>query len=320
MFKTSPNFTKVLLISAFIVAFCLNVQAQEAARPARGLVPNGSYSVSDIENINLLNGNVNLNIPLASLPPIAGGKLSWTVSAQYNSKIWNVTRAQNNDDPLTWAPYSVDYPGAESGWSIGDTYRIEFRNANDDFERIWYPGNSGIPAWDLDLINNNQWWKVVLHMPDGSQHELRPTDHSPYSGTAASYLKGFYKVIPSGTPMRYHSVDGTYLFARITSLSDWTIYLPDGTQIIQSPAGFQRIQDTNGNKIKIFADANGTHYLDETGGREIRLTYNAAGAGQWRVWYKTVTGIEHHIDINLGTTTVQGKLYSITSLAANSPD
>ena len=93
MFKTSPNFTKVLLISAFIVAFCLNVQAQEAARPARGMMPNGSFSVSDIENINLLNGNVNLNIPLASLPPIAGGKLSWTVSAQYNSKIWNVTRA-----------------------------------------------------------------------------------------------------------------------------------------------------------------------------------------------------------------------------------
>src|SRR5687767_7300746 len=43
-----------------------------------------------------------------------------------------------------------------------------------------------------------------------------------------------------------------------------------------------------------------------------RLTYNPAGQGQYRVQYKTVGGTEHHIDINLGTTTVQGKLYSIT--------
>lgn len=88
MFKTSPTFTNVLLALTLTVAFSFDVRAQEASRPERGLVPNGSFSVSDIENINLMNGNVNLNIPLASLPPIAGGKLSWTVSAQYNSKVW----------------------------------------------------------------------------------------------------------------------------------------------------------------------------------------------------------------------------------------
>src|SRR6185503_16440131 len=163
-----------------------------------------------------------------------------------------------------------------------------------------------------NLINNSQWWKVVLRMPDGSEHEFRPTDHSPYSG-GQSFLKGFYNVIPNGSPMRYYSVDGTYMFARITSATDWAVYMPDGTQIIQTPAGIQRIQDTNGNKIKIFTDANGTHYQDEQTGREIRLTYNPAGQGQYQVWYKTVDGIDQHIDINLGTTTVQGKLYSVTA-------
>jgi len=143
MFRTSSNLKKMLFALALMVAVCMNSRAQEAARPERGLVPNGSFSVSDIENINLLNGNVNINIPLASLPPIAGGKLSWTVSAQYNSKVWNITREQRNDDPLTWAPYSVDYPGAESGWSIGSRYLILFRNANDDFQRLSYPANSG---------------------------------------------------------------------------------------------------------------------------------------------------------------------------------
>lgn len=293
-----------------LIAACVLVSAQEASRSDRGTMSNGSYSISDIENINVLNGNVNIRIPLASLPPIAGGKLSWTISAQYNSKVWDVTRYQQNDDPLSWQPYNLETPGTEGGWSIGNAYTMFFRNANDDFQRLWYPGNSGVPQWDLDLINNNQWWKVVLRMPDGSEHEFRPTDSSSYTG-GQDFLRGFYRVIPNGTPLRYYSVDGTFMFARITSITDWTVYLPDGTRIIQTPDGVQRIQDTNGNKIKIFADANGTHYQDEQTGRELRLTYNSAGQGQYQVWYSTVTGIQQHIDINLGSTTVDGKLYSV---------
>ncbi len=112
--------------------------------------------------------------------------------------------------------------------------------------------------------------------------------------------------------MRYHSVDGTYLFARISNWNDWTVYLPDGTQIIESPSGVQRIQDSNGNKIKLFSDANGAHYQDEQSGREIRITYNPAGQGRYEVWYKTVGGVDHHIDVVYGTTSVRGKLYSVT--------
>jgi hypothetical protein len=66
MFRPSSSLKKVLFVLALIAGACLNSRGQEAARPERGLVPNGSFSVSDIENINLLNGNVNLNIPLAS--------------------------------------------------------------------------------------------------------------------------------------------------------------------------------------------------------------------------------------------------------------
>jgi RHS repeat-associated protein len=292
------------------------VAAQEASRPDRGVMPNGSYSISDIENINVLNGNVNIRLPLASLPPIAGGKLSWTITAQYNSKVWDVTRYQQNDDPMSWQPYTVNTPGAGGGWTIGRTYTIFFRNANEDFERLFYPANSGVPQWDRDLMNDNQWWKVVLRMPDGSEHEFRPTDFSSssYNG-GQDFLRGFYKVIPNGSPMRYYSVDGTYMFARITSTQDWTVYLPDGTQIIQTSDGVQRIQDPNGNKIKIFSDLNGnqTHYQDEQTGRELRLTYNSAGQGQYQVWYNTVTGAQEHIDVNLATTTVDGKLYSVAS-------
>ena len=150
-------------------------------------------------------------------------------------------------------------------------------------------------------------------MPDGAEHEFRPVDFSPYPGTQG-FLRGFFNVFPNGTPIRYYSVDGTYMFARITSAVDWTVSLLDGTRIIQTPDGIQRIQDTNGNKIKIFSDTNGTHYQDEQTGREIRTTYDPSangGHGQSRVWYKTVGGIEQHIDINWGTTSIQGKTYRV---------
>src|ERR1044072_6595741 len=84
----------LLLVAILLLSGPLTLAQTTAARPDRGTRPNGSYSVSDVENISLQNGNLNLNIPLASLPPIAGGKLSWSLNAHYNSKVWDVSRTQ----------------------------------------------------------------------------------------------------------------------------------------------------------------------------------------------------------------------------------
>lgn len=66
--KSTRNF-KVVLASAFLLACVGTVWGQTtSARPDRGMVSGASYSVSDIENISLTNGNVNLSIPLAALP------------------------------------------------------------------------------------------------------------------------------------------------------------------------------------------------------------------------------------------------------------
>jgi RHS repeat-associated protein len=309
-FSTPP----ALLLACFIFLLTASSIAlgQEAARPDRGTMPNRTYSVTDVENISLQNGNVNLSIPLASLPPIAGGKLSWTVSAHYNSKLWNVTREQANAEQLTWAPYNFNTPqiSDSSGWRIGGAYRFQFRNANEDFYRLWYPGNSGLPYQELSLLNNNQWYKVVLVMPDGSEHEFRRTDttNSLYNGSQ-DYLRGYYNAVPTGSPLRYYSVDGSFLFATISSLTNWTVYMPDGTKAIQSSDGIQRIQDTNGNKIKIFSDEDGDHYQDEQTGREI-LVSKDSGWLPTQVTYQTVGGTAEHIDIEWGSTTVRGKLWT----------
>ena len=93
---------RVIVFSATILLLLPSalVAQTTAARPDRGIMPGASYSVSDIENISLTNGNLQLTIPLASLPPIAGGKLKFTVNAVYNSKLWNITRKKINSRSL----------------------------------------------------------------------------------------------------------------------------------------------------------------------------------------------------------------------------
>lgn len=325
---------QLLLVFALLLIATGTLYAQQtAARPDRGVNPGGSYAVSDIESINMQSGNVQLRIPLASLPPIAGGKLKLTLSAIYNSKLWNVTRSEQTGSVLPYRrTYRVDTPqltdtGTVGGWSFEGGYAIFPRDARDDFNYEIPPGadpNDPYAMIEFQQLTQHNWWKMVLRTPDGAEHELRPsggtypTFNDPLQ--RRPYLWGYYRDTPEtiGSPIRYNSTDGTYLSAIVnppnhTSGVRWTIFLPDGTQIIQYTNGIQRIRDNNGNSIKIFGDANGDHYQDEQSGREIRVTYNpngGAGFGQTQIWYPTVGG-EQHIDINYGETIVQGKVYDV---------
>ena len=315
MFRYDMLCTRLLLTLGILSLATVTALGQTpAARPDRGVNLNTSYSVSDVENISLQNGNVNLNIPLAALPPIAGGKLSWSFNAHYNSKIWDVVRTEQMGEAFDLSEHSYVVNSVQQsdrgGWRVTGQYGIEIRDAHEDFD-YQIPPVGDEP--DRTLLNNNNWYKVVFVMPDGAEHELRPLDHSPFSG-GRSYLFGYYKESPftHGT-MRYYSFDGSYIYATMTASGDWIAYLPDGTRVMQT-GGIQRIQDTNGNKIKIFSDSQGTHYQDEQTGREVRYFYDPAGnggKGQGQVWYQTVGGTWMHIDINFDTTAVQGKLYTV---------
>ena len=300
-----------------------------AARPDRGFMPGASYSVSDVENISLTNGNVNVSIPLASLPPIAGGKLKLTLSAIYNSKLWNITRHENQGGTFNGCPnWVVDTPQVSDvgGWRIGAGYSVVFREVRDDFDYAipdtppGGPYGSCEPDYQEYQRLFNTWRRAVLVGPDGAEHELRPTDgYLPYGGNARSYLFNYYKDTPDtiNAPMRYYSFDGSFLWVVVNPYSystRWTVYMNDGTQVVQLSNGIQRITDTNGNSIKIYGDTEGAHYQDEQTGREIKYTYDPNGnngKGEGHVLYQTVGGSWKSIDINFDWTRVQGKLYRV---------
>lgn len=331
---TLPQLLRIarLSIALFLLAVANNsaFAQQTAARPDRGVNPGGSYSVSDIETVNLQSGNVQLSIPLASLPPIAGGKLSFGLTATYNSKVWNITRSEQVGSGLPYRTYVVNTPQLSdaAGWSFGGTYSVFIRDAREDFDYQIPSSADPNDSWaviEFQQLTQYNWQKMMLRTPDGAEHELRPSGGSYPTfndpGHRRPYLWGYYRDTPDtiGAPMRYNSSDGTYLSVIVNpnghaSGIRWTVFLPDGTQIVEYTNGIQRIKDNNGNSIKIFSDANGAHYQDEQTGREIRVTYDpqgGSGYGQTQIWYPTVGGDLQHIDINFGETTIRGKIYDV---------
>src|SRR5262249_19089515 len=126
---------KLISLIALLISCAAIAVAQGPARPDRGIRQIGSYSVSDIEAINLTNGNLSLSIPLASLPPIAAGKLSWVLQGVYNSKLWDAISGENQTHTTPPVTYTTSTPQLSEfgGWRIGKGYDLVFRESRLDF-------------------------------------------------------------------------------------------------------------------------------------------------------------------------------------------
>ncbi|HEX5731195.1 MAG TPA: RHS repeat-associated core domain-containing protein [Blastocatellia bacterium] len=319
------TYLRLYLIAAIILGLQALAVAQNAARPDRGVRPNGSYAVSDIESVNLVNGNLNLSIPLASLPPVAGGKISFSINATYNSKITDVYRSEIELKTIPPTRYVKDtiQPSSEGGWKIGGAYAIVFRPFT-SYDFGWLGPETTDTDYNFFIQNPpSSWFKVQLLAPDGATHELTPIDYTPYLQSFRPFLWSYYRETPDKlnppAAIRYYTSDGSYIWAKVhpsSSSTKWEVYLPDGTRIIQT-ASFQRIEDTNGNSIKIFTEDTGlgsliTHYQDEEATstvREIRhkITF---GSPNEHIEYQTVTGSLVQTTVVWADTFVRGQTYN----------
>lgn len=312
----STRLTGIVLVAALSVMVA-DAQIPTAARPDRGVSAINSYSLSDIERINLSTGNVNLAIPLASMPPIPGGKLSAGFKAVYNSRLWDVTLYDTTFmNPI---PAYTDHTlGASdvSGWIIGAGYRLTDVSRLFDYDNT----NSLDPNDQQQMYNAGFQHKMVLTGPDGSKHELRPL--SLTSGTLP-WAFGYYAATPASlnTTLAYYSFDGSYLWATIDPYSfggqptSWRVYMPDGSTISFNN-GVEKIKDTNGNRIDIYDEVNGsvttTHIqlFPYQAGRELRYVFTAGQPGHGQVQYYTVNGIQENIEINFAQVSVHGHVYA----------
>lgn len=87
MISHARNLTgSIPLIAVVLLVLTQNTTAQQR-NPERGFQAGNSYAISDIENINLTNGNLIMTIPLGSVSAGRGAGPGHTVALAYNSTV-----------------------------------------------------------------------------------------------------------------------------------------------------------------------------------------------------------------------------------------
>ena len=243
---------------------------QESKIVEGGVISGIPYASTQFEDINLTNGALNLNFPLASLK--GRGSVSHSYALRYNSKLWQtVTNPVYNPnwpvDP-TYQNFMADT--YDSGWQDNGHYYYILWNRNMTLD---FPGG--------DICSNGQaWayayrWKLEMVAPGGRKIEFRPIGFSDIPPGQSDDRGGYFNVhpdgkvttvqwsgsvcygvdsTPSGNRTTYYSSDGSGIrltFANQEQLGFvWEMSMPDGSRIIEKVGGGQKIIDRNGNFIE----------------------------------------------------------------------
>jgi len=265
----------LLIVTLALLPFGVGAQSvpnQVNPSNATGTMPYNTYG-GVRENINLATGNVNLQIPLLTLPGRNGHNL--TLAVEYDSKLWFVSHWMDE--------FGVDHWFWESEWRqpalSGGTWRWNL------------PAMSAVETQVSSSFGGVYCYtNFVITMGDGSKHWFKNK----------AYCYGW---APGGTQVmrpQYQinvmdSNDGSYLRLDTTNTSDVVLHARDGTQTHFNPGyvpiGVEisvlanKIVDTNGNVISISGG------ITDTLGRVV--TFNTSS-----VSYKDSSGTTRTISLN----------------------
>jgi RHS repeat-associated protein len=290
-----PNY---LLFAATVLLAVSSIAFGQERQPSRGLQFGNSYATNGIDSVNVSNGNVVVNLPVASLPAGRGTSPGFTVTLQYNSKLWDsrqlfftdaIQPGSSSEPQPTLPTYNYSTNTLElsdrggwkllTGYRIIETDRLNLENPN--------PCLMGDPVEKLAAR-----WKLEVEFPDGTVRQFIPTTsgtfHSGYygmnsnglgttaltqahPGNSLCYMEQYQSQVTTGG-MNYISADGSrlrlfvpYHATKNLVEKNWKIYAPDGTVVENAPTDdssvAQRISDRNNNKVEI----KGNQIVDQLG-------------------------------------------------------
>jgi RHS repeat-associated protein len=173
-----------ICVSVFLLVAASSAYAQwTKAMPGRGRVPGASFDGTGLESVNMVNGNVLLNIPLTSLPAGDAGS-SVDLSLTYNSAIYETTTQYLQViDPYTlnatgWVPVDRLMPSYYPIWTLGYSYGLilEQRAVPPTEFSVPNPYNTLAPKsiLPIEAVFN---YRVRAVFPDGSLHTLYLEDN-----------------------------------------------------------------------------------------------------------------------------------------------
>lgn len=212
-----------LLIAASIVALATAEGAAQSNtfEAPYGISPNGAYSSYNIDSVNMVNGNLIINIPLYSLPQL--GKLALSFSAVANSVGWQQQETCQDDLDECQYFYINPQPGyiaPINGYGYGNRplFAVGPIIANDHFSSIAGPYQTSSTDQYGDTWFHNDWALVdqtgashMLIYDASNSSQLRTTDGSGYlfeSGIPDPYYdsSGSYTVVgPNGVKTNWNS-------------------------------------------------------------------------------------------------------------------
>jgi hypothetical protein len=106
------------LLTSFLLLTCFVERADGFVQHPnldRGFAPEKVYSVGEVDQVGLFNGNLTLQVPIGSFA--VGGELSYDLTLRYNSKVWDWQEAliQGSTRPQAKAAWDTN---AGLGWQI----------------------------------------------------------------------------------------------------------------------------------------------------------------------------------------------------------
>jgi len=203
-----------LLVSLILVAVSAGMCQQDPSTGG-GFKPYGSFEGSDMDSVNLENGNVMLHIPIASYPQ-RGGQLKFSISARMSNIAWAIQTTTNPLNPNI----------------VSEHWYLPLQSAG---VHVVF---DGVPSGTELMDQSNLTWNgidgIQIQSPDGTSHFLEP------ASTAAA----------TSGPGDWRAMDATgYLVHLSTGTGDTTYGLSsNGIRTTYTTSGTV-IQDPNGNQM-----------------------------------------------------------------------
>ena len=174
--------SKLLGLLVIGIAASISSQAQSAPDLENGFKAYGSYDGSNIDSVNLMNGNLMLHIPLPSTYPQRGGALNDKSLLTVTSKQWQVQCITLAGSGLNcyWTPGGASTAG--SGVGFDDTMDLSVHRTT-----VTNAEQGGMTTY--------QSWVKSVSTSDGGQHLMMAAPGSALD--------------PNGNPISYESIDTT---------------------------------------------------------------------------------------------------------------
>jgi RHS repeat-associated protein len=276
--KNRAIYTRLIAIAAVLLLLAQNIFGATDQAPDRGYASGKSYSITNIETISVQTGNLMFNIPVGSLPAGRGG-LSGGITLFYNSKLWDLEHLEVADHYGIDVDATAVLQSPEGGWHYGYKYYFTQEKSENCTQRSMLVTPDG--ARHLLLLGNG-----VNGDGDGTGGQSINYDGTGACSGAAT---------TGGQTILWLTTDNTFLRVEVLTDSDtngannqWTVYLPDGSRIVNNPTSgvAQRRYDRNGNFIDIIENSSDsnyssrqTTYLKDNQDRKVVIEYNTGTGG-----------------------------------------